>query len=229
MAKAKKNYGNKSNKYVDEKMDFNEGLLPEQIEAKKVIEENILTTLRGRAGSSKTHVAVNYALDKLFGSFGDFERIYITRAMINKKEHDMGFLAGDMKEKFDPWIIPMKEIIAKFVGVGDMEKLMREEIINIAPMTFIKGRTFTNSIVLVDEASDLTHRDIEALFTRIGKGSKMIFMGDINQCDLANMKDSGFPLLCTMADKSDMCGDFELTSNFRSPIVEELLEKYVIS
>lgn len=207
---------------------YNETLSKDQLEAKKVIDKNVVTTLRGVAGTGKTFCAIAYALEKYSEErrHGGIDGIVMTRAMMNPKHRDMGFLPGNLFEKIDPWLVPINEIIKKLEGGAAHEKMLRDGDLDIAPLAVVKGRTFTNKVVIVDESADLTKSDIQALFTRIGKGSKMIFMGDIDQCDLPKIEMSGFPRLCSMADLSNKCGDVELTTNFRDPVVIELLDKY---
>jgi len=163
---------------------YNESLAEDQAMAKKVIKNHILTTLRGAAGTGKTFLAVCYALERFNMEVkrGGIDGIVMTRAMVSPKDKQMGFLPGDLWEKIDPWLVPIKEIIVSIEGNEAYEKMVKEKTLDIAPLAVIKGRTFTNKVVIVDEAADLTKKDIEAIFTRIGKGSQILFMGDMRQC-----------------------------------------------
>jgi phosphate starvation-inducible PhoH-like protein len=208
---------------------FNEHLTEEQAAAKKVINSKTLTVLSGRAGTGKTHLAVCYALEQL-NLFkvkqSDIQRIVITRATVMRKDHNVGFLPGDIQEKFNPWLQPIYDNMLQFLDKGkeELESLMKDNTIEIVPLSFLQGRTFLNSIIIVDEAENLDDFEIEMLFTRIGKGSKMIFCGDLRQRIIEGK--SGIEALIMAAEQLDRCAVITLTENFRDPIVDELLLTY---
>jgi len=207
---------------------YNDSLSEDQAHAKKMMGSNIITCVRGNAGTGKTHLGITYALDKLAKEKkkGGIEGIVVTRPMVSRKGREVGFLPGDLWEKIDPWIRPITEIVVGIEGGEAYENMRKDGIIDIAPLVVVEGRTFSRKVILIDESQNLTEQDVEDLFTRIGKGSQMIFMGDMRQCKLPDPKMSGYPKLCSMAKLSDNVGDCELVTNFRSEIVDELLKIY---
>lgn len=206
---------------------YNESLSLDQYEAKNVIKKSTITCLLGYAGTGKTRLATTYALEQfaLGRKNGGVEKIIITRPTAFKKEHNVGFLPGDIAEKFDPWVKPISEIIVNIEGNENYEKLTKDGVLEIVPLMHVQGRTFSNSIVIVDEAQNLTKDDIKSIFTRLGKRSQLIFCGDSNQC-IIDKRDSGFNRLIEMSDLINNLNYYELTTNWRHPIIEELLNKY---
>jgi len=207
---------------------YNDTLSEDQMSAKKVMDKKVITCLTGRAGSGKTHLGAIFALEKLAmeRKQGGVKGIVITRPIVVPKRLEMGFLPGDLWEKIDPWIKPIREIVCEIEGKQKYDEMVKGGILDIAPLMSISGITFTRKIILVDEAQNLTGDDTKDLFTRIGKGSRMIFIGDMSQCKLDDPRTSGFPRLCEMTKKSNKVGIYNLTTNFRDEIVEELLGLY---
>jgi phosphate starvation-inducible PhoH-like protein len=208
---------------------FNEHLTIEQQKAKSVIHNNTLTVLNGQAGTGKTHLAVCYALEqirlhKLKQS--EFEKIVITRATVMLKDHNNGFIPGGVEEKFQPWLQPIYDNMFEFMDRGkeELDEMIKNGKIEIVPLAYIQGRTFKDSIIIVDEVQNTTDREIEMLFSRIGKHSKMILCGDLRQQIITGR--SGLEALLKICELSDKASHFSLTENFRDPIVKELLDLY---
>jgi phosphate starvation-inducible protein PhoH and related proteins len=194
----------------------------EQKEAKAKILQNTVTLLAGSAGSGKTLLACQIALEKLF--MKEAEKIIITRPTVSKEE--IGFLPGDLREKMDPWVQPIYQNMYVLYDKVKVEQLISNGQIEIVPVSFMRGRTFLDSIVIVDEAQNVTHEQMEMIVTRLGLRSKMIICGDDNQVDLKNKRDSGFRFLYTAAKKiKDLCA-VSLKTNHRNPIVEDLISYY---
>jgi phosphate starvation-inducible PhoH-like protein len=154
----------------------------------------------------------------------EVEKVIITRPTVSKEE--IGFLPGDLREKMDPWVQPIYQNMFLLYDKVAIEKHIAEGNIEIVPVSFMRGRTFVNSIVIVDEAQNVTHEQMEMIVTRIGIDSKMIVCGDDNQVDLKNKRDSGFKFLYTAASKIKNLIGIKLTTNHRNPIVEDLIELY---
>lgn len=194
----------------------------EQKEAKAVILENPITVLKGMAGSGKTLVAAQVALDLLFTR--QVERVVITRPTVSKEE--IGFLPGDIKEKMDPWLAPIYHNLYALYRKEKVDKEIEEGSIEIVPFSFIRGRTFVNSFVIVDEAQNVTHEQMEAVIGRLGKGSKMVICGDAAQNDLKERRTSGFSFLSRLEEQVKGFKVVTLKTNHRHEIVEHILNVY---
>jgi phosphate starvation-inducible PhoH-like protein len=194
----------------------------EQKLAKQVILDSSVTLLRGMAGSGKTLVACQVALDLVFKK--DAERIIITRPTVAKEE--IGFLPGDLKEKMDPWLAPIYANLYMLYDKVKIDKMIQDNQIEIVPFAFMRGRTFPDAVVIVDECQNITHGQTEMILGRLGKGGKMIFCGDITQTDLKNRKDSGIGFFTRMEENIKGVKIFTLKTNHRHEIVEPILKLY---
>ena len=194
----------------------------EQKEAKAKILENTVTLLAGSAGSGKTLLACQIALERLF--MKECDKIIITRPTVSKEE--IGFLPGDLREKMDPWVQPIYQNMYMLYDKVKIEKLIEEGKIEIVPVSFMRGRTFIDSVVIVDETQNVTHEQMEMIVTRLGLRSKMIVCGDSHQTDLKKKSESGFRFLYSAARRvKNLCG-ITLLTNHRDSIVEDLIDIY---
>ena len=212
----------KGRKQIKNKIQFNLSLNAEQKETKAKMLQDTISVLIGKAGSGKTLLATQIALEALF--YREVERVIITRPTVSNE--DIGFLPGSMKEKMDPWLSPIQANMIMLTNKGKIEKLMSEDVIEISPISFLRGRTFVNSFVIVDESQNVTKTQMEMILSRLGVNSKMILTGDSSQTDLKNKKDSGLPYLLNMADSINGLGVYELKTNHRHPIVEDILKHF---
>lgn len=194
----------------------------EQKEAKNLILENPVNVLKGAAGSGKTLLAVQIALDLLFNR--EIERVVITRPTVAKE--DIGFLPGDLREKMDPWLAPIYANLEMVYDKDKVEKLLNEGTIEILPFPFMRGRTLVNSCVIVDEAQNVTMSQMEMVLGRLGIGSKLIICGDTSQIDLKNKKESGLDFLNTISSRVSGVKVITLKKNHRHPIVPDILDVY---
>ena len=209
-------------KIIKNPIKFKLPLNEEQKQAKDEILKNTLTILAGRAGSGKTLLACQVALDGLLRRH--FTKIIITRPTVSKEE--IGFLPGDLREKMDPWIQPIYQNMYALYDKEKVEALINDGKIEIVPLAFMRGRTFLDSCIIVDEAQNVTHEQMEMIATRIGLRSKMIVCGDDYQVDLKSRRDSGFRFLYTAGRKiKNMCS-ITLVKNHRDPIVDDLITLY---
>ena len=207
---------------VKNPIKFKISLNEEQKEAKQKILDSTLTLLAGRAGSGKTLLACQVALDGLIRRH--YSKIIITRPTVSKEE--IGFLPGDLREKMDPWIQPIYQNMYALYDKVKVEKLIEDGKIEIVPLAFMRGRTFLDSCIIVDEAQNVTHEQMEMISTRIGLRSKMIICGDDHQVDLKSKRESGFRFLYSAARRvKNMCS-ITLMQNHRDPIVDNLIEIY---
>jgi phosphate starvation-inducible PhoH-like protein len=201
---------------------FKLSLNDEQKEAKQTILDNPVVLVRGMAGSGKTLLACQIALDLVFKK--EMEKIIITRPTVSKEE--IGFLPGDLKEKMDPWLAPIYANLYMLYDKDKIDKMVLENQIEIVPFAFMRGRTFPNSIVIVDECQNITHSQTEMMLGRLGKGGKIIFCGDLSQVDLKSKKDSGISFFIRLEERIKGVRIITLKKNHRHEIVEEILKTY---
>jgi len=207
---------------VKNPIKFNISLNEEQKLAKEQILNNTVTVLAGKAGSGKTLLACQVALDGLFRRH--YEKIIITRPTVSKEE--IGFLPGDLHQKMDPWVQPIYQNMYLLYGKERVDPFIKEGKIEIVPVAFMRGRTFLDSCVIVDEAQNVTMSQMEMIATRIGLRSKMIVCGDDGQVDLKNRRDSGFKFLYNLGKKVKNVCSVTLFKNHRDPVVDDLIEVY---
>jgi len=202
---------------------FNLQLNPEQKKAKDLVLSNTITALRGKAGSGKSLLAANVALDLLFRK--EVEKIIITRPTVGAGP-DIGFLPGDINEKLAPFTAPVYENMYRLYKKEAIEKCVEEGKIEIVPVNFMRGRNFTNCLVVADEAQNLTDSQTELLLTRVCSGSKVIFCGDSAQIDLREKKTSGFDFMCKHLISVNGFSVVNLLKNHRHEIVDPILDVY---
>ncbi len=142
----------------------------------------------GPAGTGKTYLAVAYAAMML--EKGDVKRIILSRPAVEAGEN-LGFLPGDMKEKVDPYLRPLYDALHEMLSPEKTEQLIEKNIIEIAPLAFLRGRTLKDAAIILDEAQNTTTAQMKMILTRIGENSKMIVTGDPTQIDLAPRVKSG--------------------------------------
>lgn len=194
----------------------------EQKIAKESILQNTITLLAGKAGSGKTLLACQVALDGLFRRH--YEKIVITRPTVSKEE--IGFLPGDLHQKMDPWVQPIYQNMYLLYGKDKIDPFIEKGQIEIVPVSFMRGRTFLDSCIIVDEAQNVTHDQMEMIVTRVGLRSKMIICGDDGQVDLKNRRDTGFKFLYSAGHRIKNMASITLFENHRDPIVDDLIMLY---
>jgi len=209
-------------KVVKNPIKFKLQLNDEQKEAKQRILDSTVTLLAGQAGSGKTLLACQIALDGLLRRV--YDKIIITRPTVSKEE--IGFLPGDLREKMDPWVQPIYQNLFMLYDKVKVEKLIADGKIEIVPVSFMRGRTFLDSCVIVDEAQNVTHEQMEMIVTRLGLRSKMMVCGDTGQVDLKKKEESGFKFLCTAARKVKNMESITLLTNNRDEVVQDLIDYY---
>ena len=195
---------------------------PAQAEYLECIQENNVILACGGAGVGKTYVAARYALQELIA--GNIERIIITRPMVPVSGESIGFLPGGVKEKCDPWAIPLVDAFCDGASKMTVERFMKEGKIEFAPFALIRGRTFSNCVIIADESQNLSIEQAKVLITRVGEGSKIIINGDISghQSDIRGM--NGLEFLIHIAEKYDLNAEifeFDDSDVVRSGIAAE--------
>ena len=202
---------------------FNLTLNEEQKTAKAEILKHTVTLLKGQAGSGKTLLACQIALDMFFTR--QIEKIIITRPVVAAAD-DIGYLPGSMKEKMDPWLAPIYANLYMLYNKETIDKLVETQNIEILPFAFVRGRTFVNAVVIVDEAQNVSNGQTEMIVGRLGLNSKMIFCGDTSQIDLKNKKESGIDFFKILESRVPGVKVITLLQNHRHPIVPEILNVY---
>jgi phosphate starvation-inducible PhoH-like protein len=159
-----------------------------QWEYVQAIRQHELTFCIGPAGTGKTYLAAVLAVQALIN--GDCERLVLTRPAVEAGEK-LGFLPGDLQQKVDPFLRPLYDALHEFIDADKIPSLMEKGTIEIAPLAYMRGRTLSNSFVIVDEAQNTTPSQMKMLLTRIGWRSRMVVTGDITQTDLPAHQTSG--------------------------------------
>lgn len=137
----------------------------------------------GPAGTGKTMLAVQWAIDEL--AYGDIKKIIITRPAVSVDEQH-GFLPGDLNQKMEPWTRPIMDVFAENYTPRDIEGMIQNGIIEISPLAYMRGRTFKDAIIIADEMQNATPNQMKMLLTRLGQGSQMVVTGDLQQADRPN-------------------------------------------
>ncbi|WP_349372113.1 PhoH family protein [Salinarimonas sp.] len=154
----------------------------------RALKAHELVFAEGPAGTGKTWLAVGWAVSLL--ERGEVDKIIITRPAVEAGER-LGFLPGDMREKVDPYLRPIYDALYDFMDARHVERALATGIIEIAPLAFMRGRTLTSAVVLLDEAQNTTTMQMKMFLTRLGEGSRMIVNGDPTQIDLPHGQASG--------------------------------------
>jgi phosphate starvation-inducible PhoH-like protein len=155
-------------------------------------DQHIVVTA-GPAGTGKTYLAMLAAVQAFReGSCG---RIVLTRPAVGVEDEKHGFLPGDLNQKMDPWVRPLTDILREYYRPQDIADMIQEQRIEIAPLAFMRGRTFKSAYIIADEMQNATPSQVKMLMTRIGEGSKIVITGDVEQAD-RNRGNNGLMDLC---------------------------------
>jgi phosphate starvation-inducible PhoH-like protein len=202
---------------------FQVQLNEEQKEAKQIILNNKITVLKGQAGSGKSLIAAQVALDLLFRK--EVEKIILTRPAVTSGE-EIGYLPGDKDAKLAPYTAAIYDNMYRLYSKDKIDKEIMEGNIEVIPLAFMRGRNLTNCCVVVDEGQNITAQQMELVLGRICSGTKMVICGDNAQIDLRDKKQSGFNFICTNFKEVPGFAVVTLKTNHRDPIVEQILEIY---
>ncbi|OWW22005.1 PhoH family protein [Noviherbaspirillum denitrificans] len=164
------------------------GRTPHQSQYIRAILEHDVTFGVGPAGTGKTYLAVACAVDAL--ERDAVKRIVLTRPAVEAGER-LGFLPGDLTQKVDPYLRPLYDALYDLLGFDKVQKLFEKQVIEIAPLAYMRGRTLNHSFIILDEAQNTTPEQMKMFLTRIGFGSKAVVTGDVTQIDLQRTQKSG--------------------------------------
>lgn len=181
----------------------------------------------GPAGTGKSYLSMLAAIRALRSN--RCERIVLTRPAVGVDDEKHGFLPGDLNSKMEPWTRPLLDILREYYHPRDIAKMIDDQIIEIAPLAFMRGRTFKNTWVVADEMQNATPSQMQMLLTRIGEGSRIIVTGDVEQTDRTT-KNNGLLDLSTRLKTQQVNGlticEFGSRDIQRHPIIGEVLGLY---
>lgn len=222
------------------------------IDYKEVLKEAIITTTSGRvikaktvgqkrymdlilskditfgigpAGTGKTYLAVAAAVNAFRKK--EVERIILTRPAVEAGEK-LGFLPGDLQDKVDPYLRPLYDALFNIMGVENFMKNVEKQVIEVAPLAYMRGRTLDSSFIILDEAQNTTNEQMKMFLTRLGYGSKAVITGDITQIDLPDGKKSGLKTVVGILKDIEGIGfmQFDTTDVVRHKLVRDIIKAY---
>jgi phosphate starvation-inducible PhoH-like protein len=209
----------KQKKVLKNEIKYAIQLNEEQKEAKRLIRENQIVIITGRAGCGKSLVSAQTALDFIFKK--EYDNIYVTRAAV-EVGHSLGFLPGSLNEKFDPYLEAFQENLIKCYDKVKIEQMINDKKVIALPVQFIRGKTI-DEVLIVEEAQNLTKAEMLALLTRLGKNGKIIINGDNEQKDIKD-EFNGLSYVIELSKKIQEIKWIKLKHNHRSDIVGKILD-----
>ena len=191
----------------------------------EALKNNKIVMALGPAGTGKTFLAVAVAVTFLLED--KVKKIILSRPAVEAGEN-LGFLPGDMKDKIDPYLIPLYDSLYELLGYEKIQRKIEEGIIEIAPLAFMRGRTLKDSFVILDEAQNATFTQIKMFLTRLGNNSTMVINGDPSQVDLTKSKESGlYETTKILKDiKEIKTINFDHNDVMRHPLVSKIVKAY---
>jgi len=188
------------------------------------IRKNSIVIGIGPAGTGKTYLAVALACAAYKNH--EVEKIILTRPAVEAGEK-LGFLPGDLQQKVDPYLRPLYDALQEMLGIENYEKLIEREVIEIAPLAYMRGRTLNNSFIIMDEAQNTTIEQMKMFLTRMGEGSKVIVNGDVTQIDLPADRISGLKHAAKILTDIKGIGIVELTH--KDVVRHELVQNIILA
>lgn len=201
------------------------GRTPHQNTYLKAILEHDITFGVGPAGTGKTYLAVACAVDAL--ERDAVKRIVLTRPAVEAGER-LGFLPGDLAQKVDPYLRPLYDALYDLLGFDRTQKMFEKQVIEIAPLAYMRGRTLNHSFIILDEAQNTTPEQMKMFLTRIGFGSKAVVTGDVTQIDLQRHQKSGLVDACQVLRnvRGIAFNQFTSVDVVRHPLVGRIVDAY---
>ena len=186
-----------------------------------------VTVAVGPAGTGKTYLAMQAAIRALRS--GQVDRLILTRPAVGVEDERHGFLPGDLIAKMEPWTRPLLDVLREYYSARDIVDMMENTVIEIAPLAYMRGRTFKNAWIIADEMQNATPAQVKMLLSRIGTGSKITVTGDVEQADRKTL-DNGLIDLCQRLQSREVTGLKVITLSGRDvqrhPMITEILDLY---
>ncbi len=154
----------------------------------KAIRKHDVSFSIGPAGTGKTYIAVALGINAIIT--GEKKRLILTRPVVEAGEN-LGFLPGDLQQKINPYLRPLFDALIDMLGFDEYQRYKEKEVIEVAPLAYMRGRTLNNAFIILDEAQNTTKSQMKMFLTRLGETSKVVVTGDVTQIDLPKMRDSG--------------------------------------
>ncbi|NBH88047.1 PhoH family protein [Parabacteroides distasonis] len=191
----------------------------------KAFENNDLVFATGPAGSGKTFIAIALAVKALKNK--EVRKIILSRPAVEAGEK-LGFLPGEMKDKLDPYLQPLYDALQDMIPAAKLKEYMENNVIQIAPLAFMRGRTLNDAVIILDEAQNTTTHQIKMFLTRLGMNAKMIVTGDVTQIDLPPSSTSGLIQAMQILKGVGGIGKIEFTKKdiVRHKLVQRIVEAY---
>lgn len=217
--------------YAAQKKPIN--LVPKSLNQEKYIDmltdwEKLIVFATGPAGTGKTMLAVLAAIKAL--RHGEINKIIITRPAVGVDDETHGFLPGDLNQKMEPWTRPIIDVMLEYYKPQEIDKMLEEKTLEIAPLAYMRGRNFRNSWIIFDESQNATVNQMKMALTRLSVGSKMIVTGDLNQLDKQFRLDNGLKDFIERLSQANSrtigVVQFATKDVQRHPVVTEVLKLY---
>lgn len=223
-------------KIIEEKPKFNIHKVSIDLKCKnvaqknfvKLIDNNLITVCAGRAGTGKTFISCAQALKLL--KAGKYKKILLVKSVTVLEGEDLGYLKGGIEEKIYPFTLSFLDNFHKLIGEDNTKAMLDEGYIEILPLAYIRGRSIDDSIILIDEAQNISLKNMRSTLTRIGENSKMIITGDTRQIDMKNKKLSSLDTVVSMFSGKPNIGTmmFETKDIVRNPIIMMIEDEFDI-
>lgn len=176
-----------------------------------LIKNHIVCAVYGVAGSGKTFIACATALQLLLDKESSYNKIILVKSVTDLKGESIGYLKGTLEDKLSPYLESFKDNFNKLIGDDASEYLFANKFIRIEPLAFIRGRTFDNAIIIIDETQNITYDAARSILTRLGDNSKIVLLGDTKQIDLNNKKESSYLSIINKFKNNSNFGIIEFT------------------